>query len=391
MATMWPRELPEATKRDPLRRAEKVVFEHFRDNLPQDFHVFWSRSWINPKRTEGKQEGECDFIVLHPDLGFCVLEVKGGSVKNDPKTNEWTSTGSSGVVHEIQDPFNQASTSKHILLEHFKELFARKGVTHFLWIPCYHGVVFPDVERKNVHSLAPKAPPHLICYSEDLDEKLEGWVANLMSGENKDPQGFRLQVFPLLKSYLEERLSFPMSLKAILQDEELLMESLTDQQALVLEAFKAQPRIRVMGGAGTGKTVLALKESLRLSEEGFRTALVCYNRGLARHLESQVPESRKNENLQISTLYSLLWQGTKVPNWILQYHRHLMQGGDPMVAAPAYLRRLTLEESAALQTFPRNATWHGGSSAVFRQIGNAVPPNLAYHVALAVKASLAVN
>ncbi len=76
------------------------------------------------------------------------------------------------------------------------------------------------------------------------------------------------------------------------------------------------------------------------------------------------------------------------PDWILQYHNHLMSGGAPLNTAPQFLRRLTVEEAAAIQTFPPNMVWHGAQTAVFRQIGNAVPPNLAYHVALALKASL---
>ena len=79
---------------------------------------------------------------------------------------------------------------------------------------------------------------------------------------------------------------------------------------------------------------------------------------------------------------------TGQPNWILGYHQHLMNGGAPMSTAPAFLRRLTVEEAAALQTFPNNSIWHGSQSAVFRQIGNAVPPNLAYHVAVAIRTSL---
>ncbi|MDA8210195.1 MAG: DNA (cytosine-5-)-methyltransferase [Actinomycetota bacterium] len=76
------------------------------------------------------------------------------------------------------------------------------------------------------------------------------------------------------------------------------------------------------------------------------------------------------------------------PDWILEYHDHLMRGGKPLASAPPFLRRLTVEEAAAIQTFPPTMVWHGAQTAIFRQIGNAVPPNLAYHVALAVKASL---
>ncbi len=76
--------------------------------------------------------------------------------------------------------------------------------------------------------------------------------------------------------------------------------------------------------------------------------------------------------------------------WVEDYHQHLMIGGKPqgMHDAPSYLRRLTIDESALLQTFPSNYIFCGPSSRVFSQIGNAVPCGLASVVAMSVKDSL---
>ena len=71
------------------------------------------------------------------------------------------------------------------------------------------------------------------------------------------------------------------------------------------------------------------------------------------------------------------------PGWVEQYHRHLMDGGKPYPkdAAPEYLRRMTVDEAHLLQTFPKDFKFVGCQSSVFRQIGNAVPCNLAEAVA----------
>jgi DNA (cytosine-5)-methyltransferase 1 len=74
--------------------------------------------------------------------------------------------------------------------------------------------------------------------------------------------------------------------------------------------------------------------------------------------------------------------------WVIGYHRHLMRGGAPAKSVPKRLRRLTVQEAAALQTFPTDWKFVGSQSARFRQIGNAVPPELARHVALAVRRTL---
>jgi len=76
--------------------------------------------------------------------------------------------------------------------------------------------------------------------------------------------------------------------------------------------------------------------------------------------------------------------------WTESYHRHLMAGGKSqgMHDAPSYLRRLTINEAALLQTFPSNYIFCGPSSKVYSQIGNAVPCGLANVVANCVGGSL---
>jgi DNA (cytosine-5)-methyltransferase 1 len=87
------------------------------------------------------------------------------------------------------------------------------------------------------------------------------------------------------------------------------------------------------------------------------------------------------------------WQleGRAKESWIVGYHSRLMAGEAPTEQVPKRMRRLTIEEAAALQTFPDWWKFSGKRSAQFRQIGNAVPPRLAYHVALAVRSSLGLG
>lgn len=59
------------------------------------------------------------------------------------------------------------------------------------------------------------------------------------------------------------------------------------------------------------------------------------------------------------------------------YHAHLMRGGKPRQGFLEGGRRLTAEESALLQTFPRTMRFCGARSSRYAQIGNAVPPLLA--------------
>jgi len=74
-----------------------------------------------------------------------------------------------------------------------------------------------------------------------------------------------------------------------------------------------------------------------------------------------------------------------LPSHIEEYHKSLMAGGDAKPGeAPKRLRRLTIKECMRIQTFPDDYTFVGRKSAVYRQIGNAVPCRLAEVVALTV-------
>ena len=53
------------------------------------------------------------------------------------------------------------------------------------------------------------------------------------------------------------------------------------------------------------------------------------------------------------------------------------------------IRRLTPAECARLQAFPDDHPWQGTKTAIYRQIGNAVPPPLAEVLGLAVLEAVA--
>ena len=71
---------------------------------------------------------------------------------------------------------------------------------------------------------------------------------------------------------------------------------------------------------------------------------------------------------------------------------HGVPGGENMLSdAEGHVRYFTVRESARLQTFPDDFVFHGAWSEAMRQLGNAVPVNLAVVLALEVRAKLATN
>jgi DNA (cytosine-5)-methyltransferase 1 len=73
-------------------------------------------------------------------------------------------------------------------------------------------------------------------------------------------------------------------------------------------------------------------------------------------------------------------------DWVKEYHAKLWENTEnaQFAPAPSQLRRLTIVESAAIQSFPASYVFRGTKSAIYTQIGNAVPCKLAEGIAQAV-------
>jgi superfamily I DNA and RNA helicase len=83
-------------------------------------------------------------------------------------------------------------------------------------------------------------------------------------------------------------------LSHILREEDKLRIELTAQQFWYMRALGARKRAAVTGGAGTGKTLLAMHKAQELAAAGRKTLLVCYNSPLADHLKDVAGQDLKD-------------------------------------------------------------------------------------------------
>ncbi len=90
-------------------------------------------------------------------------------------------------------------------------------------------------------------------------------------------------------------------------EREEVADRLTQEQAAVLDAIRLLPRVEVRGGAGSGKTWLAVEQARRLAHNGERVALLCYSRGLAAFLSRRVTAfaNRKDVPAYVGTFHGL--------------------------------------------------------------------------------------
>ncbi len=103
---------------------ERLVYSALQE-LPGEFLVLHSFPWLRPTRGwKGAplREGEADFVLLHPERGLMILEVKGG----EPflEGGRWYRQHGAKRT-EMKDPFRQASRNLWALI---KEIEARTTV-----------------------------------------------------------------------------------------------------------------------------------------------------------------------------------------------------------------------------------------------------------------------
>jgi hypothetical protein len=76
MPTMYPTPLPDAVIKDGRRGAERRVYEALGSHLGPSPSVFYSVAWLSKAPTAAARDGEADFVVVHPERGALLLEVK---------------------------------------------------------------------------------------------------------------------------------------------------------------------------------------------------------------------------------------------------------------------------------------------------------------------------
>ncbi len=286
MALTFPRELPFEIRLAPERDAECRVFDALKSGLPGDYRIFYSVAWLSRRPGTGAWDGEADFVVIHPRNGILVVEVKGGFIRREGDSGEWwTQPRGGGKAFRVKDPIAQAKRSKFHLagaIEALPQWVAGKPKLG-------HVVAFPHCDA-HIENLGPDCPPEIVIYSPDL-LRIGEWIESAY-GYWSGSAATCTPVDSIAMGAVVNMLSPTVELRSALQVDaigllgtETAIAHLTSHQELVLRSLAKNRRVAIGGGAGTGKTMLALTKAKHLANQGFRTLLTCYNRPLADYLK----------------------------------------------------------------------------------------------------------
>jgi hypothetical protein len=275
-----PRCLPSEPDFAEERRAERVVWEALRDQLPDEAALFHSVPLL-----EGDREYEIDLLVAWPGAGLAAVEVKGGHVTR--QGGDWFQE-SSGNRRRIASPIVQVQNGKHVLsrylLQHSSTSAGRCRAAHL--------VAFPFTTVGGVQS--PALPRSLVVDKTDLSRAADA-VGAAIEAHGAGHQPLDKAGLDAVIELLAGQLVGQTSLLSAAEEHDARVRQMTHDQYKTLDRLAYHRRAKVIGGAGTGKTWLALEQARRLSAKGQRVALVCYSRGLARYFERTTSAWNRHE------------------------------------------------------------------------------------------------
>jgi hypothetical protein len=264
------------------------VYDALKQALDDRWTVFYSRPWLGLSRTGDEIDGEADFIIAHPERGFLAIEVKGGEIDYDPASERWTSTDRNKIEHVIKNPVAQARDAKHRILDQLKK--SPHWPVRFVCIR--HGVIFPDTAIHD-RDYGPDRPRYIFADRREFQSDLAGWIERRFQMATPDDAVGNSAPFGddgvrALTKLLAEPFHLRVPLGHLMDDDDHEIEVLTQRQFVILSAIELLPRIAIRGGAGTGKTVLAVEVARRAAERGQKTLLTCFNRALAKRLTARI-------------------------------------------------------------------------------------------------------
>ena len=249
---------------------------------------------------------EIDFVAIVPDCGILCIEVKSHM--------NITFDGSFWSPPEIRrSPFKQASDGRHTFYRNLREL-----APQYSSVPVVHLCIFPNA----IFSLS----PNLSVKQWELMDKRSfrsfrkgadfciDLKQRMLSSIDEDSNLKRL-VNPLSNIAVQAIVDYcvpvqkchPDAREEIRRREQEIEQILRDQQKPVFQLAENNDRIVVSGGAGTGKSLIAMELARRRAESGERVALLCFNQLFGQWSKEKMAEIKPGlPNLVVGTVIQVM-------------------------------------------------------------------------------------
>lgn len=246
---------------------------------------------LNLPRHQYKRWAEADFIIVC-EFGLLVLEVKGGRVSC--KNGLWEFQNRYGeITKKSESPAIQAKTAFFALRDNYLQPRFSSALRN---IPMGWAVVFTGIERlvSEGRSPLPDQPDDITAYRSEclghnvfgafIRQALQYWGQRTGRFGSLSPA-----VMNEIASYLRPNFEQVPPLANRLDEFGEDLAALTDEQYARLDDIQENDRIIVRGGAGTGKTFLAMACARYDFAQGREVLFTTRSRHLVEELKSASP------------------------------------------------------------------------------------------------------
>jgi len=268
--------------KDNNSSAEKKVFELFKE-LQCDKNAFLLHS-VNLPYHKYKQWAEIDFLLISKN-GILVFEVKGGRISR--RDGIWYFKDRWDTEHrKSEGPDQQARSAMYALKDNLQKQFPN---IDFRNIPFGWGLIFPDIDYA---ATTLELPDELVCDESIMNKNsFKSFILGVYEHWRKKisyPKDLQIFEIDSLVKFIRPNLELVQTLKSQIDQTHVEQVKLTERQYEILDAAKRSKRIICIGGAGTGKTFLAVELAKRESSLEKRTLFVFKSSTLKEFIKMQL-------------------------------------------------------------------------------------------------------
>lgn len=273
MAIMHPSDI---TKRKHVPSEEKF-FNACRDQLGPKYHVFFSVRWYSVDSEGKREDSECDFLIFNPDYGFLCVEVKGGLGIYTDDDGDWYLRENPDDRKLRRSPYLQAEES----MRFFKDYYETEIESSF---PGTYGsaVAFPNY---CINTPLTDSSPLELTIDKNSISNLQKRIVEIFRYYRSENYGKSFFFAPDSQkkfiSLINKRVALSIAAGALIEDKERELAEINQTQDIVIDLLSNYKKAFIIGGAGTGKTWIAIKKAKRCSKEGKKALYLCCNETLA--------------------------------------------------------------------------------------------------------------
>lgn len=299
MATMYPKNINVLDPED----SELEVYNQLKRQLDDSYTVFYSVEWNRKRRNGSLEKSEADFIVANPKYGFLCLEVKGGSSIDISPEGIWTlHTGKYGDRILDRSPYKQAEDSMYYFRDKYKKeynidysgLYGAGAIFPFYVLPQAEGI-------SNRDSICTIESPDM----NDLAAKIKG-MFKAWGGTRFGRNRYSRQEHVFFLDMIRKRTAMAAAAGALVKFKEKQLDEVNRVQDNYIYFLSNIRQFYMRGGAGTGKTWIALKMANSEAVKGGRVLLTCKSPSLAGTLQDM-----STENVEVFDFERLKENGIK--------------------------------------------------------------------------------